>query len=90
MLRAIKRKKANWIEDILHRNCHLKHITQENIEVTERRGRRRKELLDDLMEMRECYNLKGKALDSTLYRTRFGRDYFVTFRKTFRKTLRSE
>jgi hypothetical protein len=32
ILRTIKRKKANWIGQILHRNCLLKHIIEENIE----------------------------------------------------------
>jgi hypothetical protein len=40
-----------------------------------RRGRRRKQLLDNLKEKRRYWKLKEKALDRTLRRTRFGRDY---------------
>jgi len=37
-----------------------------------RRGRRRKQLVDDLKETRGCWKLKEEALDSTVWRTRFG------------------
>jgi len=40
------------------------------IEGTERRGRRRKQLLDDLKETRRYVKLKEAALDRTLWRTR--------------------
>jgi len=40
--------KDNWIGHILSRNCLLKHVTEGKIEGTVRRGRRRKQLLDDL------------------------------------------
>jgi hypothetical protein len=52
ILHAIKRRKANWIGHILCRNCLLKHVTEgkleERIQMTGRRGRRHKQLLDDL------------------------------------------
>jgi hypothetical protein len=52
----IKRRKAKWIGHILRRNCLLKHIIEGNIEirieVTGRRGRRRKQLLNYLKETR--------------------------------------
>jgi hypothetical protein len=45
-------RKTNWIGHILRRNCLLKHFIEgkivARIEVKERRGRRRKKLLDDL------------------------------------------
>jgi len=40
-----------------------------------RPGRRCKQLLDDLKEMRGYRKLKAEALDSTLWRTRLGRGY---------------
>jgi hypothetical protein len=47
---------ANWIGNILRRNCFLKHLIEGKIEgrikVTGRRGRRRVQLLDDLKETR--------------------------------------
>jgi hypothetical protein len=56
ILQTIKRRKANWIGDILRRNCLLKHVIEGKIEgrleVTERRGRKLKYLLDDLKEKR--------------------------------------
>jgi len=61
----------------LRRNYRLKHIIEGKIkrmiEVTERRVRRRKQLLDDLKETREYWKLKDEAIDRTLWRTRFGR-----------------
>jgi hypothetical protein len=42
--------------------------------VKERRGRRRRKLLDDLKETRRYWKLKGDALDCTMRRNRFGRD----------------
>jgi len=39
----------------------------------QRRGRRRKQLLDYLMEKREHWKLKEEALARTPWRTRFGR-----------------
>ena len=41
------------------------------IEVTRRRGRRRKKLLDDLKDRRGYCQLKEEALDRTMWRNRF-------------------
>jgi hypothetical protein len=47
----------NWIGDILRRNFLLKYVIEvkreKRIEMRTRRGRRRKQLLDDLKEKRE-------------------------------------
>jgi hypothetical protein len=51
-INTIKRRKANWCCHILGRNCLLKHVIEGKIEVTGRRGRRSKHLLDDLKEKR--------------------------------------
>ena len=48
---------------------------EERTEVTGRRGRRRKELLDGLTERRGYWKLKEEALDRTLWRTCFERVY---------------
>jgi hypothetical protein len=45
------------------------------IEVTRRWGRGRKQLLYDMKVKRGYWKLKKKALDRTLWRTRFGRGY---------------
>jgi hypothetical protein len=41
--------------------------------MTERRGRRRRKLLDDLKKRRGYSHLKEEALDRTMWRARFGR-----------------
>ena len=51
ILNTIKHRMTNCIRHILRRNCLLKHVIEGEIEgrieVTRRRGRRRKQLLDD-------------------------------------------
>jgi hypothetical protein len=70
----------------LRRNCLLKHGIEgkfeRRIEMTGRRWRRRKQLLDDLKEKRRYWKLKEEALDRTLSRTRFGRGYGPVVRQT--------
>jgi len=67
------------IGHILHRNCLIKHVIegtmQGRIKVTERRGRRRKWLLDDLNEKRSYCKLKEKLLDRSLWRSHLGSGY---------------
>jgi hypothetical protein len=86
ILHTIKRRKANWIGHILRRNCLLKHVIEEKLEgrteMTGRRGRRRKQLLDGLKEKKRYWKLKEEALDRTLWRTRFGRGYGPVVRQT--------
>ena len=76
ILHEIRKRKANWTGHILRRNCLLKQVIEEKIkgetEVTRRRGRRRKKLLDDLKDRRRYSHLKGEALDRTMWRNRFG------------------
>jgi hypothetical protein len=45
------------------------------MEVTRRRGRRRKKLLDDLKNRRGYSHLKEEALDRTMWRNRFRGDF---------------
>jgi hypothetical protein len=83
---TIKRRKANWIGHILRRNCLLKHVIEGKLEgridMKGRRGRRRKQLLDDLKEKRRHCKLKEEALDRTRWRTRFRRGYGPVVRQT--------
>jgi hypothetical protein len=62
ILHEIRKRKANWIGHILRRNCLLKEVIEGKIKgrikVTRRRGRRRKQLLDDLGDRRGYSNLK--------------------------------
>ena len=55
---------------------------EEGIELTERQGRRRKQLLDNIKETRGCRKLKEEALDRTVWRPRFGRSYAPVVRLT--------
>jgi uncharacterized membrane-anchored protein YjiN (DUF445 family) len=48
ILHKKKKKKGDQIGQILSRNFLLKHVVEEKIESTGRRGRRRKQLLDNL------------------------------------------
>jgi hypothetical protein len=58
------------------RNCLLKEVIEGKIkgriEVTRRRGRRCKQLLDDLGDRRGYSHLKEEALDRIKWRNRFG------------------
>ena len=79
ILHEIRKWKANWIGHILRRNCLLKQVIKgkikEEMEVTRRRGRRCKKLLDDLKYRREYSHLKEEGLDRTTWRNRFGRGF---------------
>ena len=54
--------KVNWNDYNLPRNCHIKHAIEGRVEgkleVTRRRGRRRKQLLIELKEKRKYWKLK--------------------------------
>ena len=50
--------------------------------MTERQGRRRRKLLDDLKERRGHSHLKEEALDRTMRRARFGRGFGPVVRQT--------
>jgi hypothetical protein len=77
ILHEIRKLKANWIGHILRRNCLLKDVIEGKIKgrivVTRRRGRRRKNLLDDLGDRRGYSHLKEEALDRIKWKNRFGR-----------------
>jgi hypothetical protein len=77
ILQEIRNRKANWIGHILRRNCLLKEVIEGKIkgqiEVTRRRGRRSKKLLDDLGDRRGYFHLKEENLNRIKWRNRFGR-----------------
>jgi hypothetical protein len=79
ILYEIRKRKVNWIGHILRRNSLLKQVIegkiQGQIDVTRRRGRRRKKLLDDLGDRRGYSHLKEEALDRIKWRNRFGRGF---------------
>jgi hypothetical protein len=86
ILHEIRKRKANWIGHILHRNCILQQVVEGKmkggIEVTEKRGRRRRKLLGVLKERRGYSHLKEEALDRTVWRAYFGRGFGPVVRQT--------
>jgi len=70
----------------LRRNCLLQRAIdgkiKGRIEVTGRRGRRRRKLLDDLKGRRGYSHSKEEALDRTMWRARFGRGFGPVVRQT--------
>jgi len=86
ILHEIRTGKANWIGHILRRNCFLQGVIEGKIkggiEVTGRRGRRRRKLLGDLKERRGFSHLKEEALDRTMWRARFESSFGPVVRQT--------
>ena len=85
ILHEIRKRKANWIGHILRRNCLLKQVIEGEIkgetEMTRRRGRRRKKLLDELKDRRGYSHLKEEAVDGTMRRNRFGGGFGLVIRQ---------
>jgi len=83
---VLRKRKANWIGHILRRNCLLQRVIEGKIigeiEVTGRRGRRRRKLLDDLKKRRGYSHLKEEALNRTMWRARFGSGFGPVVRQT--------
>jgi AmiR/NasT family two-component response regulator len=78
----IVKEQRNILHEIGHilcRNYLLQQVSEGKIkggiEVTGRRGRRRRKLLDDVKERRGYSHLKEDALDRTMRRARFGRGF---------------
>jgi len=86
ILYEIRKRKANWIGHILRRNCILQRVFEGKIkggiEVTGRRERRRRKLLDDLKERRGYSHLKEEAPYRTMWRARFGRGFGPVVKQT--------
>jgi hypothetical protein len=70
ILHELNKWKANWIRHILRSNCLLQQVIEGKIkggiEVTGRRGRRRRKPLDGLKERRGYSHLKEEALDFSM------------------------
>jgi len=81
----MKRRNASFIVYSCHINCLLKHIIEGKrkrmIKVIGRRGRRHKQLLNDLQKERYYCKLKEEALDRPPWTTCFGRRYGPLVRK---------
>jgi len=83
---AIGKGKDNCTGHNLRTNCLLQQVIEgkikEGINVTRRRGRMRRKLLDDLTERRGYSHLKEEALDRTLWRACFGKGFGPVVRQT--------
>ena len=79
ILHEISKRKGNWIGHILGRNCLIQRDIegkiQGGLEVTGRRGRRRRKLLGDFKERRGYCHFKEEVLDRTRWIARFGRGF---------------
>jgi hypothetical protein len=88
ILHGISERNPNWIGHILRRNCLLRQVIEGKIkggiEMTGRRGRIRRKLLDDLKEKRGYCHPKEEALDRTMWRAGFGRGFGHVARQTAR------
>ena len=73
VVHTVKRRKTNWSDYFLRTNCLLKQVIEgkmgASIEVMVRRGRRRKQLLDDPNKKGVYWKLKGEALNGSMRRT---------------------
>ena len=73
---------------MLRRNCLLKHVMEgkieKNIEMTTKRGRKRKQVLDDLKETTGCMKLKLKeeSLHRALRKAGFANSYGPVVRRS--------
>jgi hypothetical protein len=70
ILHEILIRKANWIPQVLLRNCVIRNVIEGKkkgeMELTRRRGRRCKKLLNDLKDGRGYPHLKEEFLRSTI------------------------
>jgi hypothetical protein len=86
ILHEISKRKAYWIGHIFCRNCLIRQVIEGKIkggiEVTGRRRRERRKLLDDLKEKRGYSHLKEEALDRTMWIARSGRGFGLVVRQT--------
>jgi hypothetical protein len=86
ILRVVNKRKANWIDHILSRNCLLQQVNvgeiNGGIEMTGRRGRRHRKLLDDLTKRRVYLHLEEEALHRTMWTARFGSGFGLVVRQT--------
>jgi len=73
----------------LRRNCLLQRVIegkiQEGLNVTGRRGRRRRKLLNYLKERIGYSDLKEEALDRSIWRAGFGRGFGPVVRQIITK-----
>jgi hypothetical protein len=77
-LKYYKRRKGNGID----RHFLLKNFVERKVEGTETRGRRRKQLLNNLTETKRFWKLQEEEPESILWKIRFGKDYGPVLRES--------
>jgi hypothetical protein len=82
ILHEISKWKANWIGQILLRNCLLRQVIERKIKGGIEVTGRCKKLLDELKERRGYSHLKEEAQDCTMWRACFGRGFVSVVRQT--------
>jgi hypothetical protein len=88
ILHEIRKRKTNWIGHILRRNCLLQLFIERKIkgkgviEVTGRRGRRRRKVLFDHKERKGYSHLNEEALDLTMWGVHFGGGFGSVVKQT--------
>jgi len=82
ILHTIRIRNDKRVSYRLLRECLLRCVIEARIEVAGRRGRRYKQVPDDLKERRGYWQLIEKTLARTVSRTRFGRGYGPVLRQT--------
>jgi hypothetical protein len=86
ILQEISKRKTNWIDLILRRNCLLRQVIEgkikRGIEVTGIRRIRRRKLQDEPKERRGYSHLKKETLHRAMWRAGFGRGFGPVVRQT--------
>jgi hypothetical protein len=73
----MKQRKAKWVVNILPSKTHIEGMI--------RKGKRHKQLLDDLKEKERYWTFRGETLDHTVWRTWLGRRYGPITRQTMQR-----
>jgi hypothetical protein len=88
ILHEISKRKSNWIGHMLRRNCLLQRVIESKlkggIDMTRKRERSCRKLLDELKERRGYFHLTEEALDRTMWRVPFGRGFGLVVSQTTR------
>jgi hypothetical protein len=78
----MKMERTEYFETSVYKFQTPGNYPEENVQVTGRRGKRRRKLLDDLKERRGYSHLKEDAIDRTMWKARFGRGFGPVVRQT--------
>jgi hypothetical protein len=65
---TVNRRNSNWIGDILHSSCILKHFIDSMIEGRRRRGKRRKQLLKEKIVYLERGSTRSHCWESSVWK----------------------